>query len=387
MRSPVGPFLAVCVASAVLAPALASAQISAQGSPLTATANYPYNCDTRWVAGYGNNPGGFRGDGYQDFIAEDFFALGGGTVRSSCTIFQTGATVQTSHIVPNSGKVTLARVKSGPNPAPVSIATVRQFTGKRPSDGQLVTTCCQGISETPTVNLTPNAVTEIPVNFLVESKPYDPQNPGVAGYRDWVVVNVDVTTGGTLPIHDNGLPRPIGPVATDQGATWHFPQIDPSQTNQNAWIANGFEVLMNFDWVPADAPSPTPDPTPNPNPTPAPCGGRAAAGARAAACMPANLLVQVPGTKASFRRGKVSVAIRCSNPSNGCKGKVRLRTAAKKPLLLASKSLTIANGKTRTVSLTLGAKARKRLKGKSKVRVEVALDGLEVVAKVVKLAR
>lgn len=58
----------------LMAPSAAVAQISGQGSPLTSTANYPYNCDVRWMPGYGNNPGGFGPGGYQDFIAQDFYA-------------------------------------------------------------------------------------------------------------------------------------------------------------------------------------------------------------------------------------------------------------------------------------------------------------------------
>lgn len=388
---------ALAAVVAALSPAAASAQISAQGSPLTSSANYPYNCDTRWVPGYGNTPGGFGPGGYQDFVAQDFYALSGG-VRSSCTIFQTGATVQTSHIVPNSGKVTVARVKAGPDPAPVSIATVRQFTGKRPSDGQLVTTCCQGISETPAVSLTPNAVTEIPVGFLVESKPYDPDKPGVAGYRDWVVVNVDVTTGGTLPIHDNGLPRPVGPVTTDQGATWYFSQIDPSQTNQNAWIANGFEVLMNYDWVPTPATTPgdycatgagaraaaCPAPGPTPGSTPGTTPGTTPGAAPGAA--PA--LAQVRSSRLRIRRGRVGVAVRCSRTDGKrCRGRIRLRTAQKRSRLLASRALNVAAGKSRTVSVSLSGKARRRLKGQTRIRVEIALSGQSPVSKTVRLAR
>ena len=366
----------------LMAPSAAGAQISGQGSPLTSTANYPYNCDVRWMPGYGNNPGGFGPGGYQDFIAQDFYAYYG--IRSTCTIFQTGNTAANSHIVPNSGKVTIARVKSGPNPAPISIATFRQFTGVRQSDQQLVTTCCQGVSVTPVVNLTPNGITEIPVNLLVESKPYDPQNPKVAGYRDWVGINIE-STSGTLPIHDSGLPRPITPQANDPGGTWYFPHIAPSATNQNAFIANGFEVLMNYDWVPTEATTPG-----DPAPTTPSCPNAAWTDrkARAAACAPAAkpALTQIRSSKLKLKRGKVGVSVKClRTDKKACKGKVRLRTAAKKPVLLASTTLNVSAGKTKSVSVSLNSKARKRLKGKSKVRVEIAIAGQPTVTKDVKL--
>lgn len=384
MRRLSRPVLIVLTALAVL-PSMASAQISGQGSPLTSTANYPYHCETRWMPGVPGNPGGFGPGGYQDYV-EQFVG------PSTCTVFQTGNTPGTSHIVPNSGKVTVARVKSGPNPAPVSIATVRQFTGKRPSDGQLLTTCCAGISETPTVNPTPNAVTEIPVNFLVESKPYDPNNPGVAGYRDWVVVNAHGSTG-TLPIHDSGLPRPIGPVPSDPGVTWHFPQIDPSQNNQNAWIANGFEVLMNYDWVPTAATTPGTACT----------AGTRNVGVSLRQCAPsggggqqqpqqgagtASPLAEIRASKLRLKRGKIGVSVKCARTDGkACTGKVRLRTVAKKPVLLGSKTLKLAAGKTKTVSVSVNRKARKRLKGQKQLRVEIALSGQAPITKDVTLRR
>lgn len=357
----------------LMAPSAAVAQISGQGSPLKSPANYPYGCDTRWQA-------------WDDLFRMDpidFYAFGGYTVHSTCTIFQTGATAATSHIVPNSGKVTVARIKSGANPAPVSIATVRQYTGKRPSDGQLTTTCCKGISQTPQVNLTPNGITEIPVNFLVESKPYDPQNPSVAGWRDWVVINV-ATHEGTLPIYNNGS-HPVAPVSNDEGGTWHFPHIVPNQDNQNAWIANGFEVLMNYDWVPTEATTPG-----DPAPTTPSCPNAAWTDrkARAAACAPAAkpALTEIRSSKLKLKRGKVGVSVKClRTDKKACKGKVRLRTAAKKPVLLASTTLNVSAGKTKSVSVSLNSKARKRLKGKSKVRVEIAIAGQPTVTKDVKL--
>ncbi len=323
------------------------------------------------MPGYGNNPGGWGPGGYQDYV-EQYIG------PSTCTIFQTGSTPGTSHIVPNSGTVTVARIKSGENPAPVSIATVRQYTGKRPSDQQLVTTCCRGISETPTVNLKPNAITEIPVNLLVESKPYDPNNPGVAGYRDWVVVNVHGTTG-TLPIYDAGLPRPIIAPAGDPGAVWMFPQLDPNQDNLSAWVASRFEVLMNYDWVPTASP-PT-NPTNPTNPTdPTAC----VSSAQLAACAPAS----VRNSKVKLTRGKVRVSVACATTSGQrCKGKLRLRLAAKKPTLLASSPLSIAAGKSKKIAVSLDSKDRRLLKGKKRIRVDIVISGQPLITKQVKLTR
>ena len=221
------------------------------GSSLTAQANYPYHCDHRWTAGYNGEPGAFGPGGAQEWVPQNMGA-------STCSIAHLGINgrVETSHLVPGTGTVTVARVKSGPDPAAISIATVRSFQG-RDSNGKYSDTCCMGVSETPTINPTPNDITEIPVNFRVEAQQFDP-NSGRAGWHDWVVVNVHGTSG-TLPIHDNGDPKPFDaftpPAANDHNTFWHFPQIDPNEHNQNRWNAPGFEVLMNYDWCPATAPA------------------------------------------------------------------------------------------------------------------------------------
>lgn len=370
--------ISVALLALAILPAAASAQISGQGSSLAAPANYPYHCETRWMPGVPGNPGGFGPGGVQDYVEQPIGP-------STCTVYQLGSTAQTSHLVPNSGTVTVARVKSGPNPAPVSIATVRQYTGKRPSDGQLLTTCCQGISETPTVNLTPNGITEIPVNFLVLSKPYDPNNPGVAGYRDLVVVNVHGTTG-TLPISDAGLPRPIIAPPGDPNATWHFPQIDPNQTNQNAWIASRFEVLMNYDWVPQTAAPEAPAAPTNPAACPASAGLRLMCVVPGAA---APVLAEIRSRTVRLKRGRIGVSVKCTRTDGKqCTGRVRLRTSAKKkPALLASARLKVAAGKSKTVSVRLSAKARKRIRKAKKLRVDVAMTGQPVLSRTVTLKR
>jgi hypothetical protein len=219
----------------------AVAQINNQGSNLNAPANYPYHCDYRWSAGYNGQPGAFGPGGKQEYVPE---YIG----PSTCSLWQIGNSTQTTHLVPGTGTVTRARIKSGANPAPVSIATVRQFTG-RDQQGYLVTTCCRGVSQTAVINPTPNAITAIPVNFRVEVKAFDP-NTNSAGWHDIVAVNVHGESG-TLPMSDYGGPKPLIAPEGDPGALWYFPKFNPSEDNQNKWTASGFEVLMNYDWCPA----------------------------------------------------------------------------------------------------------------------------------------
>ena len=358
--------------------AVASAQsVTGQGSSLAPAANYPYSCDTRWVAGYAGSPGAFGPGGSQEYVPQRFGP-------STCSIWQAGVRgqVKTTHLVPGKGTVTVARVKSGPNPAPVSIGTVRRFSGRNPSDGTFSETCCRGVSQTPVVNPTPNAITEIPVNVLVDAQPFDP-NTNRAGFHDIVVVNIHGDSG-TLPIADLGGPKPaFGTPAGDPGAFWYFPKFDPSVDNQNQWSANGFEVLMNFDWVAAGPPKPPVPPTTPPGVT-----GPAATPPVTPPVTP-RAPGQIRSTALSLKGRRVVVAARCATGTGkACAGTVRLRTNAKKPRLLAGRKVTIADGRTTNVRLTLSRSALKLVRGRSaKVRAEIDLGSAGRTTKTLTLRR
>jgi hypothetical protein len=356
---------AIALLIAVVLPAAAGAQgRTGQGSPLSAEANYPYHCDYRWAPGYNGQQGAFGPGGYQDYTP---FYVG----ASTCSIWNVGQKnqAQTTHLVPGTGTVTVARVRSGANPAQVSIGTVRLYEGKD-QQGNLQKTCCYGVSQTEVVNPTPNAVTEIPVNLRVESQVYDP-NTNKTGWTDIVVVNVHGTTG-TLPMNDRGGPKPLVSPDSDFGARWYFPKFEPSVNNQNEWSATGFEVLMNYDWCPAASArqagatcQKAADPPPTTTP-PATTGPPTTTPAAPAATL-------AGGSKLTVRGKTVGVRITCGAP-NPCAGKVRLLTRAKRPVVLGTKGLRIAAGKTATVKVPLSAKNRKRIGRKGlKVRAEIDL--------------
>ncbi len=370
--------VAVLAMLATTAPAVAQS-----GSPLTAPANYPYHCDYRWAAG------AFGPGGAQNY--EPIF-IG----PSTCSIWQIGSTTQNSHLVPGKGTVTVARIKSGPNPAPVSIGTVRRFSGRNPADGTFSETCCQGVSQTAVINPTPNAVTEIPVNLLVDAQPFDP-NTNRAGFHDIVVVNIHGTTG-TLPMSDYGGPKPFGLTVPpgDPGAVWYFPKFDPSVHNLNQWMANGFEVLMNFDWCPGTAAAqlraacPTPPPPPPPPPPGVPPGGTTPP----AGTPPVQATIR--SSKLLLEGSKVTVVARCATGTGkSCSGHVRLRTTSKTPKLLASRQVSIKDGRSENVRLTLKGKSLKLVKDRLggsrktsiKVRAEIDLGTAGRSTKVLKLRR
>jgi hypothetical protein len=373
------------------APGVAAAQGSRSnlGSPLTAEANYPYHCDYRWAAGYNGEPGAFGPGGAQEWTPT---YIG----PSTCTIAHLGRSgnPDTSHLVPGTGTVTVARVKSGPNPAAISIATVRSFQG-RDSQGQYSNTCCQGVSETPTVTPTPNGITEIPVNFRVEAKEFDP-NTNQAGWHDYVVVNVHGTTG-TLPMNDNGEPKPFaasgGPSPNDYNAFWHFPQIDPSQTNQNRWFAPGFEVLMNYDWCPAAAAGrarqaqagcSSTQPAPGPGEPPPPGGP---AGGQPPQQTTSTPLATVRSSRLRLRGSRVALRVKCDAPRT-CVGRVRLKTRARRARTLGSRRIRIASGRTGTVNVALSRRNRRLIKPSgTRATVEVDLGTAGKVTRDVTISR
>ena len=76
-----------------------------------------------------------------------------------------------------------------------------------------------------------------------------------------------------------------------------------------------------------------------------------------------------------LKKGKVGFKLACTSAAGTtCKGKARLRTRAKKPKTLATKSLTIAGGKTKTITFKLSKKARNSVRKKKSTKVMVAVD-------------
>jgi hypothetical protein len=151
---------------------------------------------------------------------------------STCSVAHLGLSgkPETSHLVPGTGTVTVARVKSGAEPGAHQHRD-RPLVPRARRAGRHVEHVLPWRVETPTVNPTPNAITEIPVNFRVEATQFDP-NTGKAGWYDWVVVNVHGTTG-SVPIHNNGSPKPFSaftaPAASDHNADVVLPADRPQR--------------------------------------------------------------------------------------------------------------------------------------------------------------
>lgn len=380
MRFPLRLAIGALACAAAVGPVdLAWGQTKTQGSPLQSPANYEYGCETRWLPDH--NSGQYQPHDHGP---------------SSCTLIQTGTTTEDTFLVPGNGTVTRAWVKAGPNPAPVSIATVRRFF-KPNQQGQMEYTCCFGVSQTPPVALQPNEVKEIPVNFLVSTK--QPEN-GQTGWWDIVAVNVDQHAAGqTLPISDLGDNPNQGP-RDMPSAWWQYPKTAPNDNNISEWFASNFEVLMRYEWTActnasaarvARAAQPCGGTTPPPGggTTPPPGGGTTppGGGTTPPAQTPITTPVKVESRKLNLKGRKVKVALECVTASP-CVGSVRLRTRGNKPRTLAKKRIALTAGRTSTVTLSLSRRNLRRVKGgRTKVRLQVDLGSVGKVRRDLTLTR
>jgi uncharacterized membrane protein YgcG len=381
MRPSLRLVLAACLALLLL-PAASSAQSkAAQGSTLAEPADYGYGCETRWLPAIAP-PGEF----------EPLYV--GGT---TCSLFNTGTTIDDTHLVPGTGKITSARVRSGANPAPVSIMVARQYTGRDPDNpATSTTTCCLGLHESAVVQPTPNAVTEIPLDgLIVEVQPFDPQANRV-GFHDVVIVNVHGP--GSLPIADLGTHPGFAPKSLPS-MSQAFPKSEKGSNTPFGFQAPGFEVLMNYSWCPNTG---TRQACGKAGPVDGGGGGGAGGGAggggggtggatggggggdQPPAARPA---ASISSRRLALKGKTVAVKVACGK-AVACRSTVRLRTKARKSVLLGTKRKTVGAGRSTTVKVPLSAKNRRRIGRKGlKVAVEVDLGGGVVVRRTMQLRR
>ena len=334
------------VVAAVLcvgAPA-AHAQTRTQGSNLNEAADGGFGCETAWLPG--STPPDFE---YEPFA----------TGHTTCTMFMPGVTTSDTFLVPGDGRVTKVRVKSGPSPAPLRIAIIRRLFQTNPNNPNEITDaqCCTGVRESATFNPTPNAITSVTVNLPVDTQQ---SVNGQSGWHD--IVAVSGVGAGHLPIASVGPhTAAAGTQASTPTAQAYYPKIEPGAANNNTWFYPNWVVLMAFDWT---------------------AGGGGIGDPRFGAAT-------ITSKSLKLKKGKVAVRVRCAT-GNGrrCKGKLRLSTRAKKPKLLASKSINVRDGKTAKVTLKLSKKARKRVSRKrNKVTLSVNLGAQGKTTKKLTLKR
>ena len=335
----------VVVATVALLPGLAHAQSkSNQGTPMSltpASGSEAFGCETRWQAGF----------------APPFTYERQPTGMTTCTAYQPGTTVENTHLVPGPGSVTKVRVRSGANPALLRITIVKRLFQTNPNTGEITdATCCTGTgSESATFQPPPNTVHELTLNPPLTVTTSPSQN-GASGHHD--IVAVSAMGPGELPIASTG-PHSLSEFSST-AMQMFYPKVETGQQGQAQHDYVNYVVLMNYDWTAPPSAGP---------------GGGAGGGAGAGGTGPSPAPVSFKSRTLKLKKGRVSFKLACTSaPGTTCKGRARLRTRAKKPKTLATRSLTIAGGKTKTITFKLSGKARKTVRRKKSTNVTLVVD-------------
>ena len=347
-RSFTGAAVVVVVATVALLPTPAQAQSkSNQGTSMSltpATGSEAFGCETRWQPAL--SPSG-------EYERQP-------TGLTTCTAYQPGTTIENTHLVPGPGFVTKVRVRSGANPAPLRITIVKRLFQTHPVTGQITDAqCCTGTgSESATFQPPANTVHELTLNPPLRVTTSPSQN-GASGHHD--IVAVSAMGPGELPIASTG-PHSLS-TFSDTAMQMFYPKVETGQQGQAQHDYVNYVVLMNFDWTAAQTSVPQPG------------GGGAGGGGGGGGTGPTAAAVSFKSKALRLKKGKVSFRLACTSAAGTtCQGKARLRTRAKKPKTLASKSLSIAGGKTKTITFKLSGKARRTVRKKKSTKVTLAID-------------
>jgi hypothetical protein len=315
----------IAVAAIALLAVLASpaaAETVTIGSPLQQTPNLPFGCEARPYPGV---------NGMQ------LLATG----VSSCTWWSAPLTAANTYVPRGAGRVTSARVLSGPNPAPLRITILSSGSGL----------CCTAQAVSGVFQPTPNAVTQVPLDLPAGSG-LDPNRQG-GQYND--IVTVSAVGPGSLPVHDFGVHGTFDTSAP--AASFLHPELVPNNSNTDVGWMDGYEVLMQFTWCG----TPGVGRAAQLRQAPAGCPGAAAApvatpGAAVAAPTPAPL--GAASSTARVRKGLAALRLRCATATT-CRGRITLRPRGGRRTL-GRAAFTVGAGSTRTIRVHL-TKAGRRL--------------------------
>jgi hypothetical protein len=159
------------------------------------------------------------------------------TGTATCTWWPAPGTAANTYVPLGRGTITRARVRSGPNPAPLRIAILSSGSGL----------CCTAQVSSQPFQPVPNGVTEVTVNLPVAAG-LD-RNRGGSQFTDFV--GVTAVGSGTLPVADTGV-RALG---ADPAAAFLHPELTNNNSNTDVGYGPGYEVLLQVDWcgIPAVA--------------------------------------------------------------------------------------------------------------------------------------
>ena len=253
-------------------------------------------------------------------------------------------TAQNTYIPRGAGAVTRVRVRSGAAPAPLQFAIVSSGSGF----------CCTEKVTSPVVQPTANTTTEFGVNL--------PSGSGVGDltgsqFNDILVV---VAAGpGSLPVNDRGTHGFLFNGAANQAqASFLHPALTGGNSNTDAGIMDGYEVLMQYDWCGMALTGSNLRPVAPADPQ--------------IACGPSPL--QAAAAVSVVRGGNAALRLRCAL-DRVCNGLVTLiargagGAATSTPKSFGSAKFRLAAGKPGTVKVKLSSAGKKALARKARLPV------------------
>jgi hypothetical protein len=358
--------LACALAALLLVPVGANAAATQFGSSLAPGPVLTFGCNAK--PGLTNSPN--WGD----------FGLFANNEPGGCTWSQAGVwglnagSDPRTRSVPSDGRIIAAEVLSGPNPSPISITIFKQLA--QPGAGSA---CCFFAGDTGPFQLTPNAITTLPLNIPVERNTKE----GVLGV-DLVSVSAE-NDGGSLPLREVGPHNVLSIPDGDPMTGAFYPRLgripNDSQGGRHEIQEGvpGLELLVRWTFCPAGdvtctpgaaaPPGPAPAAPPAPTPGPAPKGAGGATAPRLA------------GNQAAVDGGKALVNLVCGGDV-ACEGKLSLlgstataSAAGKKPkpVVYGGASYKLDAGAKGGVRVTLNPKGKKLLSNHAKATVTLRL--------------
>jgi hypothetical protein len=316
---------------AVLA-APAAAETVTIGSTLQQTPNLAFGCEGRPYP---------AGNGIQ------LLATG----VSSCTWWSAPLTAANTYVPRGQGRVTSARVLSGPNPAPLRITILSSGSGL----------CCTAQAVSAVFQPTPNAVTEVPLDLPAGSG-LDPNRQG-GQYND--IVTVSAVGPGSLPVHDFGVHGTFNTSAP--AASFLHPELVPNNSNTDVGWMDGYEVLMQFTWCG----TPGVGRAAQFRQAPAGCPGAAPAAATPGGAVAAPAPLGAASATARVRKGLAALRLRCAAAAT-CRGRITLRPRGGRRTL-GRAAFKLGAGRTKTVHVALSKAGRKLAKPGRRVAIDAVV--------------
>ncbi len=310
------------------------------GAVPTGRPNVPFGCEAKIsvIDGAGNL---------------GFFPSGAGT----CTYFQSlpfgAVNTLASGYAPRNGAITSARVRSGPNPAPIRFTVLRGLAKLRPN-GTIVpgsSSCCFGRARTRLFRLRPNRTTTIPLNLSVRNFK---DRKHLQAVSDVIGISA-VANQGTLPLRTTRANPNTSDytIPGNPSVGWFFPEIRPGQIRVDGSGAPSHRLTANFGFC-----SGTPS-------------GRVAS-ARGRGSRTACRVRTMSGT-VRVVRGQARVPVACTGLFGRCAGRITITTPRRPFRVLGARGYFLRPARQKTFFTGLNRRGRAKIQASKRVPARIRI--------------